>query len=114
VFLREDKVSLMKRDQDGQQQAELKKTWQKFVKSLRENRWLTVRSIVEQVNIDRKTVRKIVSGDLDMRKVCAKMVPKDFTKEQKQRRVTTWQDLVERQDDILGCVITGDETWIYQ
>ena len=31
-FLREEKVSLTKRDQDGQQQAELKKTSQKFVK----------------------------------------------------------------------------------
>ena len=32
VFLREEKVSLTKRDQDGQQQAELKKALQKFVK----------------------------------------------------------------------------------
>jgi len=32
VLLREEKVSLTKRDQDGQQQAELKKTLQKFVK----------------------------------------------------------------------------------
>jgi len=31
-FLREEKVSLMKRDQDGQQQAELKETLQRFVK----------------------------------------------------------------------------------
>jgi len=31
-FLREEKVSLTKRDQDGQQQAELKKTLQKLVK----------------------------------------------------------------------------------
>jgi len=31
-FLKEEKVSLMKRDQDSQQQAELKKTLQKFVK----------------------------------------------------------------------------------
>jgi len=31
-FLREEKVSLTKRDQDSQQQAELKKTLQKFVK----------------------------------------------------------------------------------
>jgi len=31
-FLREQKVPLTKRDQDGQQQAELKKTLQKFVK----------------------------------------------------------------------------------
>jgi hypothetical protein len=32
LFLGEEKVSLTKRDQYGQQQAELKKTLQKFVK----------------------------------------------------------------------------------
>jgi hypothetical protein len=32
VFLREQKVSLTERGQDSQQQAELKKTLQKFVK----------------------------------------------------------------------------------
>ena len=50
---------------------------------LRENRRLTVRSIAEQANIDRETVSKILTEDLDMRKVCAKMVPKELTKEQK-------------------------------
>jgi len=30
-------------------------------------------SIAEQVNIDRETVRKILTEDLDMRKVCAKI-----------------------------------------
>jgi len=64
------------------------------------------------VNIDRETVRKIVTEDLDMRKVCAKMAM-ELTEEQKQRRVTICQDLLERQD-ILGHVITGDETWVYQ
>jgi len=54
---------------------------------LRENRRLTVRSIAEQVDIDRETVRNILTEDLDMRKVCAKMVSKEFTEEQKQRRV---------------------------
>jgi len=33
LFVREEKVSLTKRDQDGQQQTELKETLQKFVKS---------------------------------------------------------------------------------
>jgi len=90
LFLREEKVSVTKRDQDGQQQAELKKTLQKFVKLLRENRRLALRSIVEQVNIDRETVRKILTADLDMRKVCAKMVPKELTEEQKQRRAFSY------------------------
>jgi predicted transcriptional regulator len=48
---------------------------------VRENRRLTVRSLAEQANIDRETVRKILTEDLDMRKVCAKMVPKELTKE---------------------------------
>ena len=29
-------------------------------------------------------------------------------------RVTICQDLLERQDDVLGHVITGEETWVYQ
>jgi len=62
----------------------------KFRQILRENHRLTVRSIAEQVNIDRGTVRKILTEDLDMRKVCAKMVPKELTEEQKQRRVFSY------------------------
>jgi len=50
---------------------------------VRENRRLTVRSIAEQVNTNRETVRKILTEVLDMRKVCAKMVPKELTEEQK-------------------------------
>ena len=43
---------------------------------VRENRRLTVRSITEQVNIDRETVTKILTEDRDMRKGCAKNDPK--------------------------------------
>jgi len=50
---------------------------------VRENRRLTFRIIAEQVNIDKETVRKIITEDLDIRKVCAKMVPKELTEEQK-------------------------------
>jgi len=59
----------------------------KVCQILRENRRLTVRNIAEQVNIERETVRKILTEDLDMRKVCAEMVPKELTEEQKQRRI---------------------------
>ena len=57
----------------------------KICQIVHENRRLTVRNIAEQVNIDRETVRKILTEDLDMRKVCAKMVPKELTEDQKQR-----------------------------
>jgi len=42
------------------------------------------------VNIDIETVRKMLTEDLDMRKVCAKMVPKELNEEQKQRRVFSY------------------------
>ena len=41
-----------------------------------ENRRLTVRSIAQQVNIDRETIRKILTEDLDMRKDVCKNGPK--------------------------------------
>jgi transposase len=44
---------------------------------LQENHRLTVRSLAEKAKIDRETVRKILNEDLDMREVCAKMVPKE-------------------------------------
>jgi len=36
------------------------------------------------MNIDRETVRKILTEDLDMRKVCVQMVPKELTEEESQ------------------------------
>ena len=50
----------------------MSRTEEKIVKVrqvVRKNRRPTVRSIAEQVNIDRETVRKILTEDLDMRKV---------------------------------------------
>jgi hypothetical protein len=42
------------------------------------------------------------------------MVQKELTEKQKQKGVTIYQELLDRQDDILGRVITGDETWVYR
>jgi len=52
-----------------------------------ENHRLTVRSRAEQVNIYRERDGKILTEDLDMRKVCAKMVPKELTKEQNKEEI---------------------------
>jgi hypothetical protein len=40
-----------------------------------------VRGIADKVQIERETVRKILTEDLCMRKVCAKMVPKQLADE---------------------------------
>ena len=60
-----------------------------------ENHQLTVRSIAEQVNIDRETVKQILTEDLDMRKVCAKWSqrssPNNKSKEESQFAKTFWR-----------------------
>ncbi|VVC27037.1 Hypothetical protein CINCED_3A022872 [Cinara cedri] len=48
-------------------------------KIIRQDRRLSVRGVAEMVNIDRKSVHKILVENLKMKKVCAKMVPKNLT-----------------------------------
>ena len=83
-------MSLMKKRSGRPATSRTEENIAKVCQIVSENRWLTVRSIAEQVNTDRETVRKILTEDLDMRKVCAKMVPKELTEEQKQRRVFSY------------------------
>jgi len=86
----EGRESVTDEERSGQQAtSRTEENIAKVCQIVRENRRLTVRSIAEQVNIDRETVRKILTEDLDMRKVCVKMVPKELTK-QKQRRVFSY------------------------
>ena len=52
-----------------------------------------------------------------MRKVCAKLVPKNLSDEQKDNRVlVSWELLVRvtSEPDFLQRVITGDETWVFE
>jgi len=60
-----------------------------------ENRRLTVRSIAEQLNIDRETVTKILTEDLDMRKGVQKWSqtssPTNKSKEESQFTKTFWR-----------------------
>ena len=51
-----------------------------------ETRRLTVRRIAEEVSIDRETVRKILTEDLHMRKLCAKKGPKGSQRRTKAKK----------------------------
>ena len=59
---------------------------------VRSDRRLTVRMIAEELAINKSTVWSIVSENLGMRKVCAKMVPKLLSDEQKERRLVVCED----------------------
>ena len=80
---------------------------------VRSDRCLTVRMISSVLNLNRQTVHEIVTFELGMQKICAKLVPKILTKEQKENRRNLCLDLLERIENdknILRHVITGDET----
>ena len=52
-----------------------------------------------------------------MQSMCAKMLPRLLTIEQKAHRLNVSQDIFQRpetDDQILKRVITGDESWIFQ
>jgi len=86
------------------------------VRSLvRSDRQLTLRMISSELSLNRFTVHQTLTQDLEMRKVWAKMVPKNLTTEQKanQRDVCLdLLDLLEREPEFFSRVITGEESWI--
>jgi len=77
---------------------------------------LTVRMIAEELGLGKTSVHTILTEHLEMKKVCAKIVPKLLTPEQKLR----WKECCvdwktsEESDEFLERVITGDESWIYE
>ncbi|XP_033609316.1 protein GVQW3-like [Cryptotermes secundus] len=62
---------------------------------LNSDRRLSIRLMAQTLNIPKSTVHEIVTNNLQMRKVCAKLVPKVLTDDQKSRRVETCQELLD-------------------
>jgi len=87
------------------------------VERVRSDRRLTLRMISSELNLNRFTIHQILTQDLGMRKVYAKMVPKYLTIGQK----ANWRgvcldllDCLEREPEFFSHVITGDESWILE
>jgi orotate phosphoribosyltransferase-like protein len=63
---------------------------------VRNDRRLSIRMIVEELNVDRETVRQILTENLKMKKVCAKMVPKNLREDQKLNREEMCLNVLEK------------------
>ena len=63
---------------------------------VRSDRRLTVRMIGSELNLNQSTVHDILTEELDRQKICAKLVPKNVTNEQKENRRNMCKDLLER------------------
>jgi len=69
--------------------------------------------IVEELNMNRETVRQIVKEDSGMIKISTNLVLRILTHDQKQRRLHISSDLL-RNAETFDRVITGEETWCFQ
>ena len=79
---------------------------------MRGDRRLTVRMLAHELGINSERVWRIITEDLGMRKICAKMVPRLLNERQKNRRVQVSQDSLEQletEPNLLKRVVTGDE-----
>jgi len=77
---------------------------------------LSVRMIAEEMGLDKSAVNRILTDHLHMRKICAKLVPKNLCVEQKVNRLEICQNLLGRlvnEPHILDEVITGGESWVF-
>lgn len=69
------------------------------------------------VNTNKEIGRQILHDELNMTKVCAEIVPKNLTREQKDNRMNLCSDIMERlsgQPGLVTRIIACDETWIFQ
>ncbi|GFV97154.1 protein GVQW3 [Trichonephila clavipes] len=89
---------------------------EKVASLIQSDRRLSIRAIAETVNIDKECLRQILLDNLNMQKVCAKMVPKILTFEQQATRkkvCTDILDAIKNYPNLLEKVITCDESWFF-
>lgn len=83
---------------------------------IRYDRRLTVREVANEVGISIGTCHSILSDELGMKRVSAKLVPKLLTVEQMEHRIEVCLELknrVSNDPSFITSIITGDETWVY-
>jgi hypothetical protein len=77
---------------------------------------LTIREIADELNLSFGTCQAILTQDLGMRRVSAKLVPRLLTQDQTEHSMTACRELLQRADNdatFLPSIIAGDESWVY-
>ena len=65
----------------------------RVIELVRSDRRLTVKMIADEVNMNRKTVRLVLTEELGTRKICAKMVPKNIKEQQRDAPLNAFFDV---------------------
>ncbi len=86
------------------------------VRVIWEDRHITVRQLAQALDISKPSVHTILYEKSKMRTVTACWVPHFLTREQRDHCIEIrrkWLKRIEDEPDVMGCVITLDENWIY-
>jgi len=82
------KTTIVLEDQSRQQNVEVVRA------VMAKDRRMNVRMTAEETGLDKNAVHKILTDHLQMRKICAKLVPKSLSVEQKANRLEIYYDLL--------------------
>ena len=77
---------------------------------------VSIETISAQFDVSVGNVHTIIREELKMRKICAKIVPKAFREDQKERRCHDSREMVELINSdpaVLHALVTCNESWIY-
>lgn len=89
----------------------------KIHKIILDNRKVTLNDIAKTLSISKERVGHIINEYLDMRKLCAKWVPRVLTIDQKQQRVDDSKHCLmlfkRNKNEFLRRYVTMDETWLH-
>ena len=80
------------------------------------DRRVSIESYSAQFDVNMGTVRTIIRKELDMRKICAKFVPRALREDKKERRCHDSKEivvLINSDPAVLDALVTCDESWIY-
>ncbi len=77
----------------------------------------TIRDVADSTDISCTSVHKILQQNLEMKKVCSKLVLKVLMPEQKKEQVfiaETFLNDCEADPTLPGWIIMGDESWVFE
>ena len=76
----------------------------------------TIHNVCEIVRLSYGTYQRILADNLNMRRFCARFVPRLLSDDLKAHRVSVCKELKQQARDnpnFISNIITGDETWVY-
>ncbi|XP_043257532.1 protein GVQW3-like [Colletes gigas] len=90
---------------------------EKIKKMVIDNRRLSVREVAHEVEMSHMSVHNISTEVLAMRRVAARLVPKELNFLHKEHRKAVAEDMISRASSdftFMKRIITDDETWVYE